>query len=211
MQSFSSAFPMPKMSIADAQRLFAAQMQRSGAKNDEKVNEFLDRISRFSDYLGEEFVVAGVTIRRQGEAIAIADAHRPGLRDFLETERQKAGENKVRIVEGNGPVQARQPEEMLVSIRNNRVVIGVDEAFVNGVFAGNSGFASTPFGQRISQAFREGTGNPARFGCAEPDPIAPERPDQTVLNRIGADSVRYLIAEQKIVQREDAELGRAEL
>jgi hypothetical protein len=96
----------------------------------------MDRIGRFSEYLGEEFVVAGVRTGGKMMPVAIADTHRPGLRDFLETERQKAGENKVQIVEGNEPIRARQPEELLVSIRNNRVVIGADEALVNGVFAG---------------------------------------------------------------------------
>lgn len=188
--------PNAKDAIADAQRLFAAQMQRSGAKNDEKVNEFLDRIGRFSDYLGEEFIVAGVRSGNKMTAVAIADVQRPGLRDFLETERQKTGESKVQIVEGDEPVRARQSEQMLVSIRGNRVVIGTDEALVNGVFAGNSGFASTPFGQRISQAFREGTG--ILLGLDVQSLIQSHSgADQTVINRLGADSVRYLIAEQK--------------
>jgi hypothetical protein len=188
--------PNAKDSIADAQRLFAAQMQRSGAKNDEKVNEFLDRLSRFSDYLGEEFVVAVVPSGGKPTAIGIADVHRPGLRDFLETESRKVGENKVKIIEGNQPVQSRQSDEMLVSIRDNRVVFGVDEALVNGVFAGNSGFSATPFGQRISQEFRDGTG--ILLGLDVHSLIQTNaKPDQTILNRIGADSVRYLIAEQK--------------
>jgi len=188
--------PNAKDAIADAQKLFAAQMQRSGAKNDEKISEFMDRIGRFSDYLGEEFVIAGVRTGGKVSAVAIADAQRPGFRGFLETERQKAGETKVQIVEGNEPIRARQPEELLVSIRNNRVVIGADESLVNGVSAG-SGFASTPFGQRISQAFREGTGILLGLDVQSLIQGHPKHPDQTVLSRIGADSVRYLIAEQK--------------
>jgi ferric-dicitrate binding protein FerR (iron transport regulator) len=189
--------PNAKDSIADAQRLFAAQMQRSGAKNDEKINEFLDRLGRFSDYLGDEFVVAGVRNGAKMTAVAIADVHRPGLREFLETERQKTGESKVQIVEGNDAVHARQPEEMLVSIRNDRVVFGVDEALVNGASAGAGGFASTPFGQRISQAFREGTGVILGLDVHSLIEAHADPGNQTIISRLGADSVRYLIAEQK--------------
>ena len=73
---------------------------------------------------------------------------------------------------------------------------------MNGAFAGKSGFASTPFGQRISQAFREGTGIllgiDMQCHCAgESDRIR----SKAMLSRLGADGLRYLIAEQKIVQR----------
>ena len=64
--------------------------------------------------------------------VAIADVHRPGLAQFLEEEKVKSGEAKVQIVEGATPVRSRQKEELLVAIRDNRIVIGVDEALVNG-------------------------------------------------------------------------------
>ncbi len=189
--------PNAKDAIADAQKLFAAQMQRSGAKNDEKVSEFMDRIGRFSDYLGEEFVIAGVRTGGKVSAVAIADVQRPGLRDFLETERQKAGESKVQIVEGNEPIRARQPEEMLVSIRNNRVVIRSRRGAREWRLRRQQRLRVNTVRTAHSQAFREGTGILLGLDVQSLIQGHPKHPDQTVLSRIGADSVRYLIAEQK--------------
>lgn len=73
----------------------------------------------------------------------------------------------------------------------------MDDTLVNGVFAGNSGFSSTPFGQRVSQAFREGTGILLGLDVQSLIQSHAQHPDQAVLNRIGADSLRYLIVEQK--------------
>ena len=145
--------------LKNAQTLFASELRRSGAEGaDTKFTDFVGRISRFSEYLGEEFVVAGVPNGRNMTAIAIASVQRSGLRQFLETEMAASGETKVQVKEGAEPIQARQPEELLVSIRGDRVVLGVDPAAVNGAFAGSTGFSATPFGQRIGQAFQDGTG-----------------------------------------------------
>lgn len=189
--------PNARDAIADARSLLASELRRNGAANDERFNEFIDRIGRFSEYLGEEFVVAGVRSGSQLTAVAIADVHRPGLPQFLDAEKLKAGETNVQIVEGNDAIRSRKNGEMLVSLRNNRIAIGVDETLVNGAFAGGTSFASTPFGQRIAQAFQQGTGILLAVDLQSVISSNAQAKDQAVINRLGADSLRYLIAEQK--------------
>ena len=191
--------PNMREALADAQTLFTNEVRRSGAQfADEKAVQFVERIAKISEYIGEEFIIAGVRSGNDMTAVAIADVHRPGLAQFLEEEKVKSGEAKVQIAEGATPVRSRQKEELLVAIRDNRIVIGVDEALVNQAFSGGSGFAATAFGQRIGEAFRNGTG--ILFGVDLQSVIrgeAKQPSEQAVVSKLGADGLRYLIAEQK--------------
>ena len=117
---------------------------------------------------------------------------------------------KVQVKEGTDPIHSRQKEELLVSVRGERVVIGVDEAAVNGALAGTSGFASTPFGQRIGQAFREGTG--ILFGIDLQSIVqakTKDTPDKTILSRLELTAFVISLAEQKTFPREHPALGQS--
>ena len=115
--------------------------QRNAAKRGEgrrtKFNEFVDRLGRFSDYLGEEFVVAGVPERRKMTAVAIATCIGRDCGSSSKPRRRSRRSKDAGTKERNRST-ARQPEEMLVSIRDDRVVFGVDDAAVNGAFAGGT-------------------------------------------------------------------------
>lgn len=191
--------PNARDALENAQTLFASELRRTGAEGaDTKFTDFVGRISRFSEYLGEEFVVAGVPNGRKMTAVAIASVQRSGLRQFLETEMSKSGETKMQVKEGAEPIQARQPEELLVSIRGDRVVLGVDPAAVNGAFAGGTGFSATPFGQRIGQAFQDGTGIVLGIDLqAFVHSKTNQEKDKQISSRVGTDGLRYLIAEQR--------------
>jgi FecR protein/Putative zinc-finger/Protein of unknown function (DUF3352) len=193
------SIPNMRDSLEDAQRLFTSEMRRNGSDaSDTKIADFMGRIGQFSEYLGEEMAIAGVRSGTEMTAVAIAEVHRPGLADFLRAEMAKAGETKVQVVEGDQPIRSRQKDELLVAIRGDRVALGVDETLVNSAFGGSTGFAATAFGQRIDQAFREGTS--ILLGVDLHSVIAKEatKPaEQTVVNRLGVDGLRYLIAEQE--------------
>lgn len=196
---FFLSVPNMRDAITDARALVLTEMKRTGAQiENREVEAFMDRIAGISEYLGEEFVVAGVRSGRDITAIAIADVNRLGLAQFLEAEKVKSSETNVQIAEGPAPVHARQKGELLVSIRENRVVIGVDETLVNAAFSGGSGFGATPFGRRIGDAFRNGTGillgvdlhSVIRSEATQPDEAA-------IVTKLGADGLRYLVVEQK--------------
>jgi hypothetical protein len=192
------SIPNARETFEDAQRLFNSEMQRAGANADEKVADVLARIARFSDYLGEEFVLAAVRNGREMSFVAIADVHRPGLKQFLDSELAKEPGFQMQIVEGDEPVAAAARGGMAAVIRNSRIVFGADANLVNAAFATDSGFAGTAFGQRIAQSFQSGTGI---LLAADLNSIiqseAKGAKDTSVLNKVGGDGVRYLIAEQK--------------
>ena len=205
--------PNARDALENAQTLFASELRRTGAEGaDTKFTDFVGRISRFSEYLGEEFVVAGVPNGRKMTAVAIASVQRSGLRQFLETEMAKSGETKMQVKEGAEPIQARQPEELLVSIRGDRVVLGVDPAAVNGAFAGGTGFSATPFGQRIGQAFQDGTGILLGIDLQSVRSLE-DQPGERQADLIARRYRRSSISDRRTenVQRQHTELGRTEL
>jgi hypothetical protein len=176
------------------------ELRRAGSAPNAKAAEFVERMAKFSEYIGEEFVVAVVNSGgKEKEFVGIADVHRPGLKEFLEKElKDGEGGPHLRVVEGDQAVPASSGDTMTVAIRGQRVAFGSNAKLINEALAGSTGFAATPFGQRISQAFREGTG--ILFGVDLQTFIREEAShakDTTVLNRVGGDGVRYLIAEQK--------------
>jgi hypothetical protein len=104
----------------------------------------------------------------------------------------------VQVKEGAEPIQSRQKEELLIALRGDRLAIGVDPTLVNGAFTTNAAFSATPFGQRISQAFRDGTGILLGIDMqAMVQANAKQDKEKAMLSRLGADGLRYLIAEQK--------------
>lgn len=190
--------PNARETFEDAQRFFHSEMQRAGAKSDEQLTGVLDRIARFSDYLGEEFVVAAVRSGNEMSMVGIADVHRPGLKQFLETELPNSPLSKMRIAEGDQAVPTPERGEFVAVIRDNRIVFGADASLVHAAFANNTGFAATPFGQRIAESFQAGTG--ILLGVDLNSIISSEAKgakDRTILNKAGSDGLRYLVAEQK--------------
>jgi hypothetical protein len=191
--------PNMRDAFEDAQRLMSSELRRAGSGSNAKVTEFVERMGKFSEYLGEEFVVAVVMSGQDKHFVGIGDVHRAGLKDFLEKEAQNVqGAPQLRVVEGDQPIPVAQGDNMVVAIRGERVAFGSDPKLINTVLAGNTGFAATPFGQRIGQAFREGTG--ILFGVDLQTFIQAEAnkaSDTAVLTRTGGDGVRYLIAEQE--------------
>ncbi|HYP07755.1 MAG TPA: FecR domain-containing protein, partial [Bryobacteraceae bacterium] len=190
--------PNLRDSFEDAQRLMTTELRRAGAASNPKVNEFVDRMAKLTEYMGEEFVVAMVAAGSHQEMVGIADVHRPGLKEFLEKEGKAfGGDAALQIVEGDQPMPSIGPHGMAVVIRGQRVAFGSNPALVESALAGNTGFASTPFGQRISQAFREGTG--ILFGVDLQSMIRGEtkESERAMLSRAGADGVRYLVVEQE--------------
>lgn len=189
--------PNMRDTITDAQRFFSSEVKRNGGQVDEKFIELIDRVARMSDYLGEEFVLAGVRRGNDVTGIAIADLHRPGFEQFIKTEMEKANETQVQVVTDGAPVRSQQRGELLVKINGNRVIFGVDDSLVNAAARTPGGFASTPFGQRIQQAFNDGASIlvavdlERMLGMGVPDK------DKNVLNKLGGDGLRYLVAQQK--------------
>jgi hypothetical protein len=153
---------------------------------------------------------------------------KPGLKEFIEQQMSKSGadahEHGLRVLTEAELVNAKpQPQTpggkqhgLAVLVRDDLVIaspgIAALQAFNAQLHHGSAGFASTPFAQRLQQAYQGGAG--LLFG-ADLQQLARNRiPAKTArgenaFQQTGLADVRYLIAERKDTGGQT--LNRAEL
>lgn len=151
-----AAIPNLGSTLAEATQMFEQRVQESAVLREwwnqvasQKLRLIVDKVRPFSEYLGDEIVVAApLGTRGVGEPMLVAEARRPDLAQFLEQQFTAMGAGS------NGP---------LMMIRNNLLVAAAGggplaEAAdrIDGRAAGR--FAQTPFYQRIAQAYQSGAG-----------------------------------------------------
>lgn len=168
--------------ITDMQRIVreqAAQNPELQAQFEKQMPEFekiAAQIAGIGGYLGEEIVIAAQP-GKGFNAVAIAEVHRPGLREYLQ----------------------KQLGDKLTNLRfefpGNRVIMGERADLVAEAAKGNSRFAQSPFGQTVSDAYRRGTG--LLLAVSLEKAIGSTGTPPAMFANLGIDSARYLIAEQR--------------
>src|ERR1700694_3423138 len=172
------------------------------------VEDGLDKVYQFSQYLGNEIVVSAEIKPKGGSAMIIAEIRKPGLRTFLQ--------DLVKQISGpsNGPVRILNPQELLtvkarpatqtyVLIRSDLMVVAFDLASLKGFNAqlGRPGgkLAPTPFGQRLAQAYQGGAGLLLGANLEKIKGLIPfgSKNDEASFRQTGFADVKYLIAEHK--------------
>lgn len=134
---------------------------------------------RFASYLGDEVVVALTADRngKTGEPLFLAEAAKPGLREFFDSEMERMG-----------------PAKMRFEMRGNVAIVSPQASALAAV---QGGFASTPFFARIQDAYRDGAG---LLLAADVSRLAPFRGERE-LERAGFANVKYLVVEQRDLAR----------
>lgn len=172
------------------------------------VEDGLDKVYQFSQYLGNEIAVAGELKPKGGSALIIAEIRKPGLRAFLQ-ELIKQFSDPV-----NGPVRILSPQELLtakakstthtfVLVRPDLMVVAFDLASLksfNAQLARPGGkLAPTPFGQRLAQAYQGGAGLLLGADLEKIKGMIPfgSKKDEASFRSTGFGDVKYLIAEHK--------------
>ena len=207
--------------LAEANRLFQDQLQQStvlrewwersrGGKRAPNVQEVVDRVRRFSDYLGEEIVFAlSVGGDQKGPSgVVIAEVQRAGLREFIEAELAKmaaAGnpDTDFQVIEGPGPVKPRGPGHLLVVLHGNRVVAGENAALIDAVLRNidtptAAPFSATEFGRAISETIHRGTGILLAADLQRMSSLDKGAKSNTAtFERMGLRQAKFLLAEQK--------------
>ncbi len=171
-----AAFPNYGEALNQAHLIFKQQLKDSPAlrewwqkseinKSDPKLDDMLDLLYQFSQYLGDEIVASGSYKDKTG--VVIAEIKKPGLDKFL-PEMYKTLSGK-----SGGRLQVVNPQELATAkalvadnawalVRSDFVVIGSDLGALRAVNArldaGKKAFSSTAFGQRMSQAYVDGAG-----------------------------------------------------
>jgi hypothetical protein len=220
---FYAAIPNMGSTLSEANRLLQERIQQSevlqawwnrqqASGEARKQAEMIDRIRSFSDYLGDEIVVA--VPADKPSPLILAEVRRPDFRAFLQEQLgQMESEGKqlrARIVDNPFSLQsAAGADTALVYLKNSLLVVATDARRLQKEAAliehsTSSGFASTPFYAAIRQAYQSGAGF---LLCADMEQIISHSVSQKEGRekeldlfrdeRTGLADMRYLIMESK--------------
>jgi len=188
------------------------QQQASGKA--QKLEEMINRIHTFGEYLGDEVVIALPPDHHA--PLILAEVKRPGFREFLQqqiSELNAGSESKATLIDD--PFSATLPpagkDRPLVFVKNNILVMTGDTGQLQQTatliehFA-SSNFVSTPFYTAIERAYQSGAG---WLICADMEQILSQSvgkregsekgPDFLRDPKTGLADMRYLIMESKNV------------
>jgi FecR-like protein/uncharacterized protein DUF3352/putative zinc finger protein len=189
-----------------------SKQQASGKA--QKLEEMIDRIRNFSEYLGDEVVIA--LPRDQHAPLILAEVKRPGFRDFFQqqiTELNTESGSKATFVDD--PLSAALPpagkDRLLVFLKNNLLVMAGDASqLLNAASlierSASSSFVSTPFYAAIQRAYQSGA---VWLLCVDMEQILAQSVSKKGGSQKGIDfledrktglaDMRYLIMESKDV------------
>ncbi len=207
--------------VQQANKLFQQELQESTvlrewwqqaqSKHDgPEFNEIINYVHDLGQYLGDEIVFSIALNGHDGEPLVVAQVQHDGLKQFIQQEAAKYAGTKshIRVVdeqELNQIAAQGKGKQLLILVRPDFVAAAADAAtlkqFAAGLNAGGGGFAATPFGQRLSAQYKDGT--EILFGANLAEMAANHRANVAteVHNRnyelTGLSDVEYLIAERK--------------
>jgi hypothetical protein len=183
-----------------------------------RIDDALDRLYQGSQYLGDEVVVSATSRGTTPVPLIFAEVKKPGLKAFL----QQA--NKDFSKTPNPSLLFMDPEELagasptfgavthgatdhgdetIVLVRPDFVVVGFDleslRAFNSLLDKHAAGFPSTPFGQRLTQAYQGGAGVVAGADLHKILTLLPMKQDKdrASFQRTGFDDLKYIVWEHK--------------
>ena len=184
--------------------------QRELAADGLKIEDSLEKFYRLSQYLGDEIIISGgIRGRKDPSLLLLAEVRKPGLKNFLEqTAKELAGKSKpaIRVFDVPELATAKDTltaEQMAILVRPDFVVGAGDVATLrsfNALLDHNSReFASTPFGQRLVQAYEGGTTVVAGADLQKILNQIPPGNDQSqmIFQRTGFADMKYLVWEHK--------------
>ncbi len=183
-----------------------------------KIEDGLDKFYQFSQYLGDEIVVSGATEghKKDPSLLILAEVRKPGLKIFLQQmSKELAGKSQtpVRVLdlaELAAANDAQGEQNLVILVRPDFVIAALDlrslRSFNTRLDRNSREFASTPFGQRLMQAYEGGT---TAVAGADVQTILQQLPTSTDQNeklfrRSGFADMKYLIWEHKSVDSQAA-------
>jgi uncharacterized protein DUF3352 len=192
--------------------LHAWWQQGDLAADGPKVEDALEKVYHFSQYLGDEIVVSGAAEGGKPPGLVIiAESRKPGLKDFVQQMAKEFGGNSepaVRVLDVQELATARDArpaQQLVILVRPDFVVVALDVGALRSFNARldkkSTEFASTPFGQRVAQAYEGGA---AVVVAADLQKIVSQIPlgsdqNQKLFQRSGFADVKYLVWEHKTV------------
>jgi type IV pilus assembly protein PilA len=219
-----AAFPNYGDVLHQATKLFQKEREENATlrtwwKNDvgdqgKKVDDALEKLYQASQFLGDEIIVSGSESKnakdKDPSVVLLAEIKKPGLKEFLQqTLKELSDKDKpsLRILDPAELASATEKRsEPVVLVRPDFLVVAFDVASLracNSQLDKNAGnFATTPFGQRITQAYHTGAG--VVFGLDLQKIVSEAQQgksdkDMKEFQRTGFGDVKYLVWEHKDV------------
>jgi len=207
-----AAIPNLGPTLTEATAIFEERVQQSAVlrewwnqKQAKQLQFIVNQVRSFSDYLGDEIVIAMPAGAQ--EPLLIAEAKKPELHRFLEDQfatLKAAGQGAPVLVDSPSAASTSMARGPVVMVHGNILAVGATEAALARVAAladrgGQGGFLATPMWTRIAQSYQSGAGwifaadmeqivkghVPTSAGVTNPASIS------------GLDNVRYLVVERK--------------
>ena len=210
-----AAIPNLGNTLAEASRLFNDRVQQSDVlrewwtqnqpKGEHNLDDIVNRLRTFSGYLGNEVVLAIFGDREEKyKPLLVAEVTKPGLREFLEGQARELGANGSLVyIDPANQARAAAPTKtaaprLAMTIQNDVVAIGTEDAVSQFVNREHGAFAGTRFHDVIAKSYDSGVGY---LFCANLEQFR----RQSVFNErrdvenspTGLQDVRYLIFERK--------------
>ncbi len=197
--------------------------QSDMAKTGPLLESSVEKFYELSQYLGDEMVIAGETKGSVPSVVFVTEVRKPGLRLFLQQMLKglpESSTSKLRVLDlqelAAAKIEAKaKPGGLVVLVRPDFVIAGSDINAVRNLNqlmeSKTGGLASTPFGERLMQAYQGGT---SVVAAADLHKILGGLPSgkpesEKALERSGFKNVKYLVWDHKSVAGKS--LGEMEL
>ncbi|HEY6307800.1 MAG TPA: hypothetical protein VI488_15215 [Candidatus Angelobacter sp.] len=172
-----------------------------------EIENGFEKFYEFSQYLGDEIVIAGKLEGQNPSGYAIAEVKKPGVREFL----QKI--NNELITTKSDRLRVFSPEQLaaagagdaapgpVVLVRQDVIAIGFSLAALRELNAqldqGGAKFTSNALGQRIMQAYQGGASSLFAIDLHKVLNVIPQITPQTrmILEKTGFADIKYLLGE----------------
>lgn len=204
-----------------ALKIFQQELQQSAVLRDwwqhgsmaasgPKFEEALEKSYQLSQYLGDEIVLSGGSEgQKDPSVLVIAQLRKPGLKEFLTQSVKDLGDPPspaLRILEVNELASAKDSSPtkgLVIVVRPDYVIAGTSLSTLRKVNARlerkGAEFASTPFGQRVTQAYDGGLSTVGAVDLQSVLALLPRSTEQNeqLLQRTGFSDMKYLLWEHK--------------
>ena len=141
------------------------QQAQSKKHDGPEFEEIINYVHDLGQYLGDEIVFSVALNGHDGEPLVVAQVQHDGLKQFIEQQaaRYAATKSHIRVLDQQELSQIapqRKGQQLLILVRPDFVAAAGDAAtlkqFAFALDHGGSGFAATPFGQRMAAQYRNG-------------------------------------------------------
>ncbi len=202
-----AAIPNLSSTLGEATAIFEERAAQSEVlrewwndKNAKQLQFIVNQVRSFSDYLGDEIVLAVPS--GMHDPMLLAEVKKPDLRRYLELQfatMKAAGRGAPRLVDGAGTGGTDGPA---VVVHGNIVAMGAHASSLGRIAAladsgGTGGFTATPMWGRIAKSYESGAG---WIFAADMEQILKSHVPKSSVNdsvNAGLDNVRYLVIERK--------------